>query len=101
MNKQSFLPINNHYSTIDISTLKSNNFKVTTLKREGIEKSSIIEIAKYRDKNFKNNRFRLFLLLLGKLELLGDLETLLLELLILFSFLFTLKKFKLKFSRIK
>ena len=53
MNKQSFLPINNHYSTIDISTLKSNNFKVTTLKREGIQKSSIIEIAKYRDKNFK------------------------------------------------
>ena len=49
MNKQSFLPINNHYSTIDISTLKSNNFKVTTLKREGIEKSSIIEIAKYSD----------------------------------------------------
>ena len=42
MNKQSFLPINNHYSTIDISTLKSNNFKVTTLKREGIEKTSII-----------------------------------------------------------
>ena len=56
MNKQSFLPINNHYSTIDISTLKSNNFKVTTLKREGIEKSSIIEIAKYSDQLLKNSQ---------------------------------------------
>ena len=46
-NYQSFLPINNHYSTIDISTLKSNNFKATTLKREGIEKSPILEIGKY------------------------------------------------------
>ena len=46
-NYQSFLPINNHYSTIDISTLKSNNFKATTLKRESIEKYPIIEIAKY------------------------------------------------------
>ena len=32
-NYKSFLPINNHYSTIDLSTLKSNNFKATTLKR--------------------------------------------------------------------
>ena len=46
-NYKSFLPINNHYSTIDLSTLKSNNFKATTLKRESIEKYPIIEIAKY------------------------------------------------------
>ena len=53
-NKQSFLPINNHYSTIDLSTLKSNNVKVTALKRKGIERSSIIEIANYSDHLLKN-----------------------------------------------
>nr|YP_011031316.1 ribosomal protein S3 [Daedaleopsis sinensis]WQT73182.1 ribosomal protein S3 [Daedaleopsis sinensis] len=46
-NYKSFLPINNHYSTIDLSTLKSNNFKATTLKRESIDKYPMIEIAKY------------------------------------------------------
>ena len=66
MNKQSFLPINNHYSTIDISTLKSNNFKVTTLKREGIEKSSIIKIAKNSDQLLKNSQIKNLLLLIQK-----------------------------------
>ena len=47
MNKQSFLPINNHYSPIDLPTLKSNNFKTGTMKRKGVEMPLIIEISKY------------------------------------------------------
>ena len=46
-NLQSFLPINNQYSTIDINKLKANNFKLPILKRKTIEKSSILEISKY------------------------------------------------------
>ena len=53
-NKQSFLPINNHFSNIDLSTLKPNNVKVTALKAKGIERSSIIEIAKYSNQLLKN-----------------------------------------------
>ena len=45
MNKNlSFLPINNHYSPIDLPTLKSNNFKTGTMKRKGVEMPLIIEI---------------------------------------------------------
>ena len=48
MNKNlSFLPINNHYSHIDLPTLKSNNFKTGTMKRKGVEMPLIIEISKY------------------------------------------------------
>ena len=48
MNKNlSFLPINNHYSPIDLPTLKSNNFKTGTMKRKGVEMPLIIEISKY------------------------------------------------------
>ena len=48
MNKNlSFLPINNHYSPIDLTTLKSNNFKTGTMKRKGVEMPLIIEISKY------------------------------------------------------
>ena len=48
MNKNlSFLPINNHYSPIDLPTLKYNNFKTGTMKRKGVEMPLIIEISKY------------------------------------------------------
>ena len=51
MNKNlSFLPINNHYSPIDLPTLKSNNFKTGTMKRKGVEMPLIIEIRKYSNK---------------------------------------------------
>ena len=40
-------PINNHYSPIDLPTLKSNNFKAGTMKRKGVELPLIIELSKY------------------------------------------------------
>ena len=55
-NKQSFFPINNHYSSIDFPTLKANNFKIPSIKRKGIEKSSIIEIAKYSNQLLNNSQ---------------------------------------------
>ena len=39
----SFLPINNHYSRIDLTTLN----KAPILNKKGIEKSRILEIGKY------------------------------------------------------
>nr|WVH38200.1 ribosomal protein S3 [Trametes cingulata] len=43
---KSFLPINNQYSSIDLSTLK----KTPILKKKGIERSSILAILNYRRK---------------------------------------------------
>ena len=45
-NNQFFLPINNQYTTIDLPTLKSNNYKTPTLiKRKRIDISPVLEIA--------------------------------------------------------
>nr|WVH38154.1 ribosomal protein S3 [Poriella subacida] len=61
---QSILPINNHYSTIDLFTLKSNNYKIpTSLSKErreriqikSIEKSPLLEIVNYSDQLIKNS----------------------------------------------
>ena len=52
-NNQNFLPINNRYSTIDLPTLKSNNFK-TTLNRKRIDNSPVLDIAKYNYQLIKN-----------------------------------------------
>ena len=46
-NTQSFLPINNLYTHIDLPALNANNFKPSVEKRKGIEKPLIVEIAKY------------------------------------------------------
>ena len=44
--KSSFLPINNHYASIDLSTLKTKNFNVSTIsnaeKIKKLQNSSII-----------------------------------------------------------
>ena len=45
-------PINNHYSSIDLSTLTSNKVQ----KRKGIERSFIKEIFKYSDSLLKSNK---------------------------------------------
>nr|YP_010835468.1 ribosomal protein S3 [Perenniporia fraxinea]WFS78701.1 ribosomal protein S3 [Perenniporia fraxinea] len=50
MNK-TLLPINNHYSNIDLFTLSTSS----TLKRNKIEKSPILEIAKYNHKLLNNS----------------------------------------------
>ena len=52
---KSFFPINNHYSSIDLPTLKANNFKTPSIKIKGIENSSILEIAKYSNQLFNNS----------------------------------------------
>ena len=52
---KSFYPINNHYSSIDLPTLKANNFKTPSIKIKGIENSSILEIAKYSNQLFNNS----------------------------------------------
>ena len=52
---KSFFPINNHYSSIYLPTLKANNFKTPSIKIKGIENSSILEIAKYSNQLFNNS----------------------------------------------
>ena len=53
-NNQLFLPINNHYTGIDLPTLKSNNFismhpgqDNVNLKRKRVNLSPVLNIAKY------------------------------------------------------
>lgn len=54
-NNQFFLPINNQYTTIDLPTLKSNNYKTPTLiKRKRIDMSPVLEIAKYNNQLIKD-----------------------------------------------
>ena len=58
-NNQFFLPINNQYTTIDLPTLKSNNYKTPTLiKRKRIDMSPVLEIAKYNNQLIKDNQNR-------------------------------------------
>ena len=54
-NNQFFLPINNQYTTIDLPTLKSNNYKTPTLKRKSIDLSPVLEISKYNQQLQKDN----------------------------------------------
>ena len=56
-NNQFFLPINNQYTTIDLPTLKSNNYKTPTLiKRKRIDMSPVLEIAKYNNQLIKDDQ---------------------------------------------
>ena len=56
-NNQFFLPINNQYTTIDLPTLKSNNYKTPTLiKRKRIDMSPVLEIAKYNNQLIKDDK---------------------------------------------
>ena len=56
-NNQFFLPINNQYTTIDLPTLKSNNYKTPTLiKRKKLDISPVLEIAKYNIKLIKDDQ---------------------------------------------
>ena len=56
-NIQFFLPINNQYTTIDLPTLKSNNYKTPTLiKRKRIDMSPVLEIAKYNNQLIKDDK---------------------------------------------
>ena len=48
----SFLPINNHYSSIDLNTLKKVSL---TKNNKGLQKSSIQEISKYLNQLKNNN----------------------------------------------
>ena len=58
-NNQFFLPINNQYSSTDLSTLKSNNYKTPCLiKRKIIDISPVLEIAKYNNQLIKDNQNR-------------------------------------------
>lgn len=56
--KSSFLPINNHYTSIDLSTLKTKNFNVSTIsnaeKIKKLQNSSILELARYSGKILNN-----------------------------------------------
>ncbi len=63
---QSFLPINNQYTSIDLSTLNSNKIKVPALKRKGVEISSILEIEKYSNQLLKNSKKKESLILTSK-----------------------------------
>ncbi len=69
-NNQSFLPINNHYSTIDLSTLSAPYKKVATSsyegKRKGLEISSILEIEKYSKQLLNNPQSKESLILESK-----------------------------------
>ena len=56
-NNPFFLPINNQYTTIDLPTLKSNNYKTPTLiKRKKLDISPVLEIAKYNIKLIKDDQ---------------------------------------------
>ena len=54
LNNKIFLAINNQYTTIDLPTLKSNNYKTPTLKRKRIDMSPVLEIAKYNNQLIKD-----------------------------------------------
>ena len=66
-NKQSFLPINNHYSTIDLSTLSAPSNKVGTSPKKGqikgIGLSTILPIEKYSKQLLNNSQSKESLIL--------------------------------------
>ena len=67
MNKQSFLPINNHYSTIDLSNLSAPSNKVCTSPKKGqikgIGLSTILPIEKYSKQLLNNSQSKESLIL--------------------------------------
>ena len=69
-NKQSFLPINNHYSTIDLSTLSAPSNKVGTSPKKGqikgIGLSTILPIEKYSKQLLNNSQSKESLILESK-----------------------------------
>ena len=69
-NKQSFLPINNHYSTIDLSTLSAPSNKVGTSPKKGqikgIGLSTILPIEKYSKQLLNNYQSKESLILESK-----------------------------------
>ena len=66
-NKQSFLPINNHYSTIDLSTLSAPSNKVGTSPKKGqikgISLSTILPLVKYSKQLLNNSQSKESLIL--------------------------------------
>ena len=66
-NKQSFLPINNHYSTIDLSTISapSNNVGTSPKKGQikGISLSTILPLVKYSKQLLNNSQSKESLIL--------------------------------------
>ena len=69
-NKQSFLPINNHYSTIDLSTLSAPSNKVGASPKKGqikgIGLSTILPIEKYSKQLLNNSQSKESLILESK-----------------------------------
>ena len=69
-NKQSFLPINNHYSTIDLSTISapSNNVGTSPKKGQikGISLSTILPLVKYSKQLLNNSQSKESLILESK-----------------------------------
>ena len=72
---QSFFPINNLYSSIDLPALKANNFKTSVIKRKGIEKSSILEIAKYSNQLLNNSQSKNSVIINSKQNVVNIIES--------------------------